>query len=205
MFVGGVLTLFSVLLIPALLVYGYIVRVLRAGMNDEAPPSWSGWGELFTQGIVALVISLIYQIVPVIVLVVTLGGSIAAFAMNSPGGMGVGIASLVGGMSLAFLLAIIFGYVGLIGLANYAREGRFGAAFDFGLIKRIGLSRTYAVHWLYGIVIVIAAGVVTSILGIVPILGIVGVFVAFYATVAAGRVWGMGFAAALEESGGTTT
>lgn len=201
-FVGGVLTFFSFLLLPLLPVYGFLIRVLRAGMNDDPPPSWSGWGELFVQRFVAFVIAFIYQLIPLIVVAVSVGGSIAAFVSGSPESVGMGIASLLGGLSLAFLLTIIFGYIGLIGLANYAREGRFGAAFDVGLIKRVGLNRTYAIHWIYGVVILIAASVVTSILGIIPFLGIVGVFVIFYAMIAAGRVWGRGFAGALDESEG---
>ena len=46
---------------------------------------------------------------------------------------------------------------------------------------------------------VFVAGVLTSVLNVVPIVGaIVGVFVIFYAQICAFKLWGMGFSAATD-------
>lgn len=193
--IGGVLTLFSILIVPALFVYGYTLRVLRAGMADEAePPVFDDWGTLLKEGVIALVVVIVYQLIPLIVMTVTVGGSIAALASGSEAGAGVGLVGLFGGLALSTLLAIVFGYITLIGLANYAHEGTFGAAFDVDVIRTVAVDGAYAVPWLYGVGILIGAAVVASVLGIVPIIGaIAGVFVTFYGQVAAAWVWGKGF------------
>lgn len=45
--IGGSLLLFSFFIIPAFLVQGYSIRVLRsAANNEETPPSFTEWGDL---------------------------------------------------------------------------------------------------------------------------------------------------------------
>ncbi|MFB6103403.1 MAG: DUF4013 domain-containing protein [Haloplanus sp.] len=205
--IGGVLTLLSILIVPAFLVYGYVLRVLRAGMNGaEEPPVFDDWETLLREGVVAFVVVIIYQLIPLLVMFLTVGGSMAAIGTGSEAGAGVGIIGLFGGLALSGLLALLFGYVTLIGLANYAHVGEFGAAFDLDVIRSVAVDGAYAIPWLYGVGILIAATVVASVLGIVPILGaIAGVFVTFYGQVAASWVWGKGFADAMGIGGEAPT
>lgn len=193
--VGGALTLFSFLIVPAFLVYGYVVRVLRGGIEGrEDPPVFDDWGTLLKQGVVAVVVILAYQLIPVLVFFLTVGGSLVAIASGSEVGAGVGIVGLLGGLALSTLLALAFGYVTLIGLANYAHVGTFGAAFDLDVIRSVATDGAYAVPWLYGIGVLLAAAIVGSVLGLVPFVGAVaGAFVTFYGQVAAAWVWGRGF------------
>ena len=79
--IGGALTLFSFLIVPAFPVYGYVLRVLRGGIDGtEEPPVFDDWGTLLKEGVVALVIVLVYQLIPLLVFFLTVGGSLAAFA-----------------------------------------------------------------------------------------------------------------------------
>ncbi|MEF8856268.1 MAG: DUF4013 domain-containing protein, partial [Haloplanus sp.] len=74
--IGGVLTLLSVFIVPAFLVYGYVLRVLRAGMaGEEEPPVFDDWGTLLREGVLAFVVVLVYQLIPLLVMAVTVGGS----------------------------------------------------------------------------------------------------------------------------------
>jgi hypothetical protein len=99
-------------------------------------------------------------------------------------------------MFLSWILAILFAYIGLAGIANYAREGTFGAGFDFGVITDVITSRDYLIAWGYVIALNIVVGVIITVLNIVPFLGaIVGVFVGFYSLIIAAWLWGNGFAA----------
>jgi hypothetical protein len=193
--IGGVLTLLSVLIVPAFFVYGYVVRALRAGIDDaEEPPVFDDWGTLLKEGVIAFVIVVVYQLIPLLVFAVTVGGSLAAIASGSDVGAGAGIAGLLGGLALFTVLALVFGYVTLVGLANYAHVGTFGSAFDIDVIRSVATDGAYAIPWLYGVGILIAAAVVAGLLNVVPVLGaIVGVFVTFYGQVAAAWVWGRGF------------
>ena len=188
--VGTILTILSVLVLPAFLLYGYFVRVLRGGLTDAPePPVFDDWGSLLVEGLVATVILLVYQLLPLVVLAVTVGGSLASIATGTEAGTGVGLAGLIGGFVLFTLLALVFGYVGLIGVANYAREGDLGAGFDVGVITDVATSTEYAVPWIVGVVVLLVAGLVGSI----PVLGQA---VLFYALIVAMNLVGQGFAAA---------
>lgn len=193
--VGGVLMFLSFLVVPAFFVYGYFVRVLRAGMEDAPePPAFDEWGELFVEGLVAFVVLFVYQIVPLVVFAVTVGGSFVALATGSRTGAGLGIAGLFGGLALTVVVAIVFSYVGLVGVANYAREGELAAGFDFDVIADVATSADYAVPWAVAVLVLLVASVIASI----PILG---VFVVFYASIVAARLVGEGFAAARDADG----
>ncbi|MEF8856843.1 MAG: DUF4013 domain-containing protein, partial [Haloplanus sp.] len=88
--IGGALTLLSILIIPAFLVYGYVLRGLRAGMADEKePPVFDDWGTLLKEGVIAFVVVLVYQLIPLIVMTVTVGGSVGAMASGNDLGAGV--------------------------------------------------------------------------------------------------------------------
>lgn len=200
--IGGVAIIFSFLIIPWFLVSGYLVRAIRAGMDGaEVPPVFDEWGELLKEGLFAGIITFIYQLIPLIVVFVFVGGSLAAFATGSEAGAGVGMLGLAGGLFVGWILSLIFGFVGFAGVANYAREGNFGAGFDFGVIADVVTSRSYLMAWVYVVVLYIVTLLVVGVLNIVPILGgIVGAFVIFYALVIAGWLWGQGFA---EATGGS--
>jgi hypothetical protein len=129
------------------------------------------------------------------------GGSFLAFLSGSDAGSGLGLLGFLGGTFLSWILAIIFAYIGLAGIANYAREGTFRAGFDFDVITDIITSRDYLIAWGYVIALNIVVGVIITVLNIIPFLGaIVGVFVGFYALIIAAWLWGNGFAAATSSS-----
>ena len=198
--IGGVALLFSFLIVPWFLVSGYLVRAIRAGMDRaEEPPVFDEWGTLLKEGFVAGIIGLIYQLIPLVVFAVFVGGSFLALFTGSDAGAGLGVLGFFGGFFISWILALAFAYVGFAGIANYAREGTFGAGFDFDVITDVITSREYLMAWAYVILLNIAVGVIGAVLNVVPILGgIVAVFVGFYALIIAGWLWGDGFAAATE-------
>jgi hypothetical protein len=195
--IGGIALLFSFLIVPWFVVSGYLVRAIRAGMDRaEQPPVFDEWGTLLKEGVVAGIIGLIYQLIPMIVFFVVVGGSFLALFSGSDAGSGLGLVGF-----LSWLLAIIFAYVGLAGIANYARNGTFGAGFDFDVITDVITSRDYLLAWGYVIALNIVVGIVSAVLNIIPFLGaIVGAFVGFYALIIAAWLWGNGFAAATRSS-----
>lgn len=205
--IGGILTFLFFLIIPAIAVAGYLVRAIRAGMADaDEPPVFDDWGELLTEGLMAAIIGIIYQIIPFLVFAFFVGGAFLAFLTGSDAGAGVGLASLFGGFFLAWLLSIVFGYIGMAGIANYATVGEFGAGFDFDVIREVVTARSYLIAWVWVIAVNIVVGVITGVLNFIPFLGaIVGVFVTFYALIIAGWLWGRGFAEAREGASTTST
>lgn len=201
--IGGVLVIFGVLLIPGLIVSGYAVRVIRDYLEGaSSPPPFEDWGRLLVDGVQVFVIGFVYMLIPTIVAVVMIGGSIVAMATGARAGAAAGLAGFFGGFLLWFVLSLIFGYVAVAGIVNFAREERFGAAFDFGTIKDVITSGDYAMAWLLAVVVMIVAGVVVGVLNVVPFLGfIIGAFINFYALIVAATLWTDGFSDAL----GTTS
>lgn len=199
--IGGVLLLFSFLVIPAIAVYGYVVTAIRDSLDGKSePPAFEDWGDLLRKGALGWVIGVVYMLVPIVVAAVTVGGSIAAILTGSRAGQAAGFAGILGGIGLSLVLTLVFGYFAVVALVNFARTDEFRDAFDFTTIRQVGLNRDYVVPWLLSIVVFVVASIVGSALNVVPLLGaVLSAFVFFYAEVVAARFWADGFAAAFEE------
>jgi len=194
--IGGILIFFGFLLVPLFLVYGYTVRSIGAVLADDpSPPEFDEWGELFVDGALAWIISIVYLLVPLLVAGFTVGGSIAAVATGSEIGAAAGAGGLLVGLTISTILSLAFGYLAVVAIVNFAREGQFGAAFDLDVIKTVALDRDYAIAWLVSVGVFLIAGVVSSI----PFVGwIITPFVSFYAAIVAADLWAGGFTRALE-------
>lgn len=200
--IGGVLTLLGFLLIPMILVYGYIVSVIRDRTSGHPkPPTFGNWGTLFVEGLQAWIIGIVYMLVPLIVGGLTVGGAALAMATGTDAGVAAGFGGMAVGFLLTFLLALVFGYVAVAAVVNFAREGRFGAAFDFGVLKRVVLDREYAVAWLVSVAVLLVA----SLVNVIPFIGwLLAPFAIFYAAIVASSLWADGFSDALGRPGSTS-
>lgn len=194
--IGGALSLLSVLLIPLFLVAGYIVRTIRANLDGEPePPEFGDWGELFAEGFKATVIGFVYMLVPLIVMTFTVGASMMAIATGGDAGAAAGIGGMMLGMLVSFVLFVVFGYLSAVALVNFAREERFGAAFDLDVIRDVAFDADFAVPYLLSIAVFVAA----SLVNVVPFVGsLVAVFASFYAAIVAANLWAGGFTQALD-------
>ncbi|AUG48823.1 hypothetical protein BVU17_03060 [Haloarcula taiwanensis] len=214
--IGGVLSLLSFLVVPVILVYGYLVQAVRERADGATqPPAFEDWGELLVDGLKAWAISIVYMLVPLVVFGVTVGGSLFAIATGTRAGAGAGLAGLFGGLAISFVLSLVFGYVATAGIIHFACTGEFGAGFDFGTLRTLVLSPEYATPWLVSIALFIAVNVVVNLLNVIPFLGslvavILSPFATFYVLVVATDLWAGGYNAALDdrdepESVGTAT
>lgn len=194
--IGGVLMLVGFLLIPLFVVYGYVVRAIRTSIDGEAePPVFEEWATLLVDGLKAWVIGLVYMIIPVVVGVLTIGTSMAALVTGGRVGATAGLAGMLGGLVLTGVLALLFGYVAVAGLVNFAHERRFGAAFEFGTLRNVTFSSDFLIAWAVSIAVFFVAGILAS----VPAVGfILGPIATFYAAVVAARLWAGGFVDAVE-------
>jgi hypothetical protein len=134
-----ILLLISTIIFP--LIYGYLVKIMQG--RDPAPEP-RGWGRLFIDGIVLWVIYQIYAIPVVIVAGVTIGwGSILLLMEQAPGEPPIAaLGTLVFGMIITLLVALIMAFFSNIGAIRFARTGRVSEAFRIGTIsahiRRIG-------------------------------------------------------------------
>ena len=193
--IGAVLTLFGVLVVPAVLVFGYYMRVMRGSLaGDAEPPRFDEWGDLFSDGLKGFVVAFVYMLVPAVVFGVSVGGLVTAAAFGN-GNVGVGsILGALAGFTLSAIIALAFWYVVPAAVANVARTGNVGSGFAFGELRPALLSGAYAVPWLLSVGVLVVAGVVTGVLNAVPVLGfLLAIPVTFYATVVAFRLTALGF------------
>lgn len=167
---GRVSGLFYFLLIPALiasiLTLGYQLRTIRTSiMGENELPEFNKWTKLFLDGLRLFITSLVYGIIPTIVLVV-------GFIMLLVGSSGIGVIILL----LGALLLIIVGIISVMAISNMAYYDEIGAAFRFGEIREriesIGWLRYILMLILLGIFYIIIA-VVAALLAVIPFAGLV--------------------------------
>ena len=157
---GRVSGLLYFLLIPALvasiLTLGYQFRTIRTSiMGENEPPEFNEWTKLFLDGLRLFITSLVYGIIPTIVLVV-------GFIMLLVGSSGMGVIILL----LGAVLFIIVGIISVMAISNMAYHDEIGAAFRFGEIRE----RIESIGWLRYILLLILLGILYIILAVVAAL-----------------------------------
>ena len=188
---GRLIILIVLSLIPIVdwIVIGYQAKVLRESPGTGTPPKLERYGELLVEGAKVFFATLIYMLIPLILIII---GGVSTFAgvMSTSGPVlaaglvlgGAGAVILLVGIIIMVLLLIFLA----VGIAHMIKTGKFGKAFAFGEILRIirGIGWAKYLGWI--IVVVIIGVVVSAVSGLVPIVGwvisailqpILGVFV----------------------------
>jgi len=156
------------------IVVGYEARVLRESPGTGTPPKLEGYGALLVDGAKVFFATLIYMIIPLILII---AGGVSSFAglasfqgqMVAPGLLlgGAGAAVFVVGIVLGILLLILLS----VGIAHMIKTGKFGKAFAFGEILSIirGIGWVKYLGWI--VIVVIIGAVLSAISGFIPIIG----------------------------------
>lgn len=182
---GGRLLILIILdIIPIVdwIVVGYASRVLKEAPGGKVLPKLEDYGDLFIEGAKVFFVSLIYMIVPLLLIGVGIASFLSGMFMGGSmfsgtagpaeaGGMfvlgGTGIALLVVGVILAFLALIVLGAA----IAHMIKKGRFSKAFAFGeilgVIRGIGWGKYLA--WV--ILVAIIAALVSALTTVIPLVG----------------------------------
>lgn len=192
-----------------LLIAGFSLEAANKTLNnDNSLPNWSNIADILVKAIMAIVVSFVYMIPAMIVVVA--GGALAmpvlASAESGPtagdmsGLMAGGVVVLLGG-----LLAIIAVIMLPMALLHYLKGG-LGKAFSLGSIIKKCLTATYlitlVVAVLYNIVLGVIAGVIAGALFLVPVVGLLAMFIVNGAAAYLGGVAGYTmFAQAFKELG----
>jgi hypothetical protein len=180
---GRVVILIILDLIPIVnwIVLGYASRALKESPGSDAPPKLENYGELFVDGAKIFFASLIYMIIPIILIAAGVGSLVAAVALTGGANFTMGAPTLgqmlaLGGAAIAFvLIGAIIAFLMLIilagGMAHMIKTGSFAKAFAFGeilgLIGKIGWVRYLA--WI--VLVAIIAAIVGGVVGAIPYVG----------------------------------
>ncbi len=188
--IGGIV---AIIPIVNLIAGGYFLKVMKGAMDAKpVMPKWDDWGNLFMNGLIAAIIGLIYMIIPILILLVSAGSIIAAVVSAISGNtemMFAAMAGAFGGILIAGLLALIFGFLLPMALSMYVRENSFGAALRFGeVISRI---KSVFGDYLTVFVILIVLYFVLGVLSAIPFIGfLIMIFGSFYAGAVAYNMFG---------------
>jgi len=194
--IGGVLGFLTVLVVPAFLIVGYLVRVLEKTIGgDEVPPEFTDWGDLLMKGVIGTIIGIAYTVVPVVAY-----GVVIAVVAGTGGAVGGDAGALIGAvgvlLALAFVPVLFLVYYAVpAALSAYAARGELGAAFDPDLLKPALLSTEYLVAVLMPIVVAVVTWIATAVLAVTVVGLLLVPFVQFYGQVAVFRMFGTAFAA----------
>ncbi len=166
----GVFFLLNYVIIGILFWPGYALRALKATLagSDELP-EFGDWGEMVVDSLKLIIVSIVYSIIPAIVIFIGIFGS--AVSIQNLGSLMSPMAAfgLIGGVVLiGIILEIIFSLALIMAIANMALyDSELGAAFRFSeildLIKSIGYA-DYIIWFVVMIIIGIVVGVIAGIL-----------------------------------------
>jgi len=184
-----ILIVLNIIPIVNWIVLGYEAKVLKESPGTGAPPKLEKYGELFVEGVKVFLASLIYMLIPTVLIV--LGGVSTFGGMMSLQGQAMGAGVMLGGtgvalLALGILLAIPLLILLAVGLAHMIKTGKFGKAFAFGeifgIIRGIGWGKYLG--WI--VVVIVITAVIGALAGAIPFVGwiisaviqpILGVFV----------------------------
>jgi len=169
-----ILIVLGIIPIVNFIVVGYWARVLKESPGTGAPPKLEKYGDLFRDGAKVFLASLVYLLIPLILIIVGAVGTFAGLASLqgqavAPGLLvgGSGLLILVVGMILAIAILIVMG----VGLAHMIKTGKFGKAFAFGEIFGIirGIGWAKYLGWI--VITVVISGVLFGIASAIPVVG----------------------------------
>lgn len=213
--VGGLFVLTAGLVLPALLVAGYLLSVMDVGARgrDGLPP-FGNWRRLLVDGLQTTVVALVYGLAPAVMVVggvlvtwwLVLPGTDPAVVLDDgPGALqqlSVELLGLVGLVASVLLLAAVVFWLHLpAALVALGTQGRLGAAFQSDALWAVVNTNAYLKGVVVaGVVLVFGTAVAIPLSAV-----LVGFVLQFYVLVAVafvlGRAVGGGAVTAIQPAG----
>lgn len=180
-------------LIFTLILSGYSVDIIKKGIESSYDFPIIDLKENLINGIKALIIGIVYMIIPCI---------IAFILMAIFGVIGAGLDHVVASLGLAsiivFIIFVIFGIFEVIALARFANTKDLGDALNIGAVfedvQKIGILKIIA-FVVVVILIAFIAMLIISFLAFIPVIGVIiatlliGAFVTLFSNRALGLLY----------------
>ena len=176
--IGGVLNTVPIL---NFISFGYALETMKIVMErDYALPDWDMFGTKFMIGLKAVVITIAYMLIPIVIIIVSMFLGLFVGKEN--------IAAI--GATVAVMLSVVIGLVLPMAIANYVAKENLKAGFDFSEItKRI---KAVFVEYVTYYIVIIILYVIAGLLFIIPVIGwIVGAICMFYIQLVFAYYFGM--------------
>ena len=180
--IGILLSVLGFLIIPALILQGYLVKIIRHVMGGSwsSLPEWDDWGGLLRDGFFVTVAQFLYTLPFIILIIISIvaTGGIAGLS----GSEDIAAVAATGGGLLMFCLIILFAIALLFLtpalLIQYAIKDDFSALFRLGEVMDIIRNNMadILVAFLVSIAAVFAISLITGVLSLIPCLGWIAAF-----------------------------
>lgn len=176
---------FSIIPVVNFIAFGYQLECGRTANKGKLKlPEWGGYGNLFTRGLLSIIIWLIYSIPVMIIFAIIIGGAFFTMANLYEWKPEIFLSELVknvgAGLIVIILVGVLVTYVGYYAIISYAMNYRFKDAFDFSRIFKGAFTKEYFFGWLVAIIYSM-------------ILGFVGTLIPFVGSVITGFISGVTF------------
>lgn len=157
-----------------LLALGYVYETAKNTMKGKMQlAQWTNWSKLFVQGLLSVIISIIYAIPALIVAGVFIGLPLLQALPGLMTGDMTALTAQFSTMGIGIILTIILGLFMVlwspIAVLHYINTGKFGSAFQLGTITKKVLTGTYIIAWIVSIVCFL---VISAILAMIPFIGV---------------------------------
>ena len=119
--VRWILLLISCIIFP--LILGYQLRIMR---GEDPAPEADNWLKMLVDGILYIIIGIIYAIPMIIIAMITMGPGVFML-MSDPSAVAAGMGTLAVGIIILIIVAIIISLFETIAIVNFARKESFGA------------------------------------------------------------------------------
>lgn len=180
-FILGILTILSSLIIPGFLLLGYLYKIMESSMEDSSElPQFNEWMLMFVNGLKVFVVLFIYSLVPgILILLGTWTALLPMLSMPGAGSLLDPTISLGLVSGIAFIgigLQIVVSFLIPIALANMVKNDALSAAFRFGeiiaKIRKIG-GVDYLIWYIIMVIIIWVVYFVSFFLVFPLIIGII--------------------------------
>jgi len=209
----GILMATSILIIPAILAYGYNLRIIEYSFKDsnELPP-FNEWLNMFVDGLKYIVVIIIYRGIPAIIVGIISAIIIMFIAFSGQ------VTSFNAFLTTSFQIIFVVGFIimvvpyilSFIALPHIVKKDKLEASVKFkdilGIIKNIGW-----VNYIIAVVVLTAFSAVVSALSAIPqlmdmgiitvyaVAAVVGFFLGSYISAFSGRFLALIYNAGIEE------
>ena len=150
------------------IILGYTLRVYR---GERTPPDPQDWVAVFIDGIKLFIVELIWAIPVIIVGLLFFGGAFAMMASGSDAAATAGVGTMLIGIPILLVVTLVVALFAALGAVRFARTDSFGEAFN---VKAI-LAHIGRIGWgsyIIALVVLMAVFIViSSVLGIIPVIG----------------------------------
>jgi hypothetical protein len=166
-----ILLIISCIIFP--LILGYMMRIFK---GTKPAPELEQWGGMFIDGIKLFVVELIYAI-PIIIIELLLLGSTYLMYISNPAAIMAALGSIFAGVVVLLIVIIIIELFLATACVRFARTNTLGDAFSFGVIMAHIGKIGWLTYFIALIIMTIIMGVISIILMLIPVVGIVLLFI----------------------------